>query len=107
MNDIARAGGYFVDVGKSKNNSFTVKIGKGFAKSDKDTVYIIKYDNEFCTLYKIVDGKEKQEIKRDISTEIRAGLSPSEFIENIKTGLIDKLCTNYCIDKSYVYYEEE
>lgn len=106
MNEVARMGGYFVDVSKTQNNTFSVKIGKGFTKTkNQDDVFIIKYDNEFCTLYKIIDGEEKQQLKRDISSEIRAGLSPIEFIETIKFGLINKFCDNYNIDKDYVYYE--
>lgn len=106
MNEVARMGGYFVDVSKTENNTFGVKIGKGFTKSKKeDDLFLIKYDNEFCTLYKVIDGKENQQLKRDISSEIRAGLSPAEFIESIKSGLINKLCANYNIDKDFVYYE--
>lgn len=106
MNELARMGGYFVDVSKTINNIFSVKIGKGFTKAkNQDDLFIIEYDNEFCTLYKVIDGEKKQQLKRDISSEIRSGLSPAEFIESIKVGLINKLCANYNIDKDYVYYE--
>jgi hypothetical protein len=108
MNEVARIGGYFVDVSKLENDSFTIKIGKGFIKeTNKDAFYIIRYDDEFCTLFEVLDGVEKQKIKRDISSEVRSGVDPLAFMQRLKGGLIDKLCANYNIDKSYVYYEKE
>ena len=107
MNDIAREAGYFLNVGKVADGQFTIDIGGGFSQTDgKEKNYLIIYDNEFCTLFDKRDGEYVQKVKRDISSEIRSGIKPEEFMENLKKSLVQRLCSEYDIDKSYVYFEE-
>ena len=107
MNDIAKQAGYFLNVSKVSNNQFTIDLGGGFVKVDGvERNYLIVYKNEFCTLFEKRDNEFKQTVKRDISGEIRSGIDPDKFMENLKNSLVEKLCSEYGIDKSYVYFEE-
>lgn len=107
LNDIAREAGYFLNVGKFVDGQFTIDIGGGFSHTDgKEKNYLIVYDDEFCTLFEKKDGGYVQKVKRDISSEIRSGTKSEEFMENLKKSLVQRLCSEYNIDKSYVYFEE-
>lgn len=107
MNDIAKQAGYYLSISKVLDNKFTIDVGGGFVKSDGiERNYLIVYDNEFCTLFEKKNAQYVQSVKRDISREIRSGIDPDQFMENLKNSLIQKLCSEYNIDKSYVYFEE-
>lgn len=108
MNKIGRLAGYFVDVTSVVNQEFKILVGRGFVGVEKDMVFLIKYDNEFCTLYEQDNnGKYNQVMRRDISTELRSKVyTPDELMTNMRFALTAAICGKYNIDKSYVYFEE-
>ena len=108
MNELARQGGYFVDVITSKDgNCKTYIVGWGFTESRSPEEYQACYENEFFRMYqKMEDGSYNQIMITELSTELRADppmYTPLEFMDLVTNNFIDSLG----IDKSFVYYKEK
>lgn len=108
MNKFAKDNGYFVSWLLDKTTQgIYVTVGKGFAKEGNDVGYEVKYENEFMSLFKIVDGVKKLAKKSDYSSRVRkSGETVNEILKELSDTLLEQLCLEYDINEKYVYYEE-
>jgi len=108
MNKLALESGYYILCFYNKENDILIiTVGSGFSMKKGITKYIIKYHDEFCSLYEVINNEEKLLVKKDLSEKIRRyNLDTKAFMQTMAETLVKTVVEIHGADESFINYEE-